>query len=184
MVYSKIFVFWSEVFYAQDFVYSEKSWTLSFICEQGQLFMLLVTQKMLRSTSIIFVLRQKHTGPTVGHWKRLGRLGRGREQICLVCSAALEAFGAGRTLSALIQHVKSEEVGCQTSEPLDSLIGGVLANQRGVWEGRNTVCALFFYALCAVIPCFHVLEYWHETSSYVRSGRIKLCSFGNASLHV
>ena len=27
------------------------------------------------------------------------------------------------------------------SEPLDSLIGGVLANKRGVWEGRNTVRA-------------------------------------------
>ena len=41
------------------------------------------------------------------------------------------------------------------SEPLDSLIG-VLANQHGVWEGRNTVHALFFYALHSVIPCFHV----------------------------
>ena len=40
------------------------------------------------------------------------------------------------------------------------LIGGVLANQRGVWEGWNTVCALFFYALRSVISCFHVLEYW------------------------
>ena len=35
------------------------------------------------------------------------RLGRGREQICLVCSAALEAFGASRTLSAPIKHAKS-----------------------------------------------------------------------------
>ena len=42
---------------------------------------------------------------------------------------------------------------------------GVLANQRGVWEGRNSVCVLFFYALCSVIPCFHVLEYWQETSA-------------------
>ena len=40
------------------------------------------------------VLRQEHTGPTAGRLKRLGRLGRGREQICLVCSAASEAFGA------------------------------------------------------------------------------------------
>ena len=36
------------------------------------------------------------------------------------------------------------------------LIGSVLANQRSVWEGQNTVCALFFFALCSVISCFHV----------------------------
>ena len=76
--------------------------------------------------------------------KHLGRLGRGQEQICLVCSAASEAFGAQRTLSAPTEHATSEEVGCRTSEPLDSLIGrsdwwGVLANQHGVWEGRNNV---------------------------------------------
>ena len=71
-----------------------------------------------------------------------------------MCSAALEAFGAVQTLSAPIQHEKSEEVGCQPSEPLVSLIGGVLANQCNVWEGLNTVRALFFYALHAVIPCF------------------------------
>ena len=110
---------------------------------------------------------------------------QGWEQIYSVCSAALEAFGAARTLSAPIQHAKSEEVGCGSSEPLDSLIGGVLANQRGVWEGQNTVCTLLFYALRCVISCFHVLEYWHETSCYyVHSGQINLCSFGNASLHV
>ena len=34
------------------------------------------------------------------------------------------------------------------------LIGGVLANQRSVWEGRNIVCALFFYALRSGISCF------------------------------
>ena len=50
--------------------------------------------------------------------------------------------------------------------PLDTLIGSVLANQRGVWEGKNTVCALVFYAFRSVISCFHVLEYWCETSSY------------------
>ena len=66
------------------------------------------------------------------------------------------------------------------SEPLDSLIGGVLANQCGVWEGQNTVCALFFCAHRSVIPCFHVLEYWHKTSCY---GEL-ICSFGSASLHV
>ena len=31
-------------------------------------------------------------------------------------------------LSDPIQHVKSEEVGCRTSEPSDNLSGGVLAN--------------------------------------------------------
>ena len=126
-------------------------------------------------------LRQEHIGPTVGRLKRLESLGRGREQICLVCSAALEAFGAAQTLSAPTEHAKSEEEGCQTSEPLGSLIGGVLANQRGVWEGRNTVCALVFYALRSVIPRFHGLQSWHET---LCSGRINLCLFGNASLHV
>ena len=68
-------------------------------------------------------LRQEHTGQTVGQLKHSGRLGRGREQICLVCSAALEAFGTTSTLSALIQHAQAE-VGCC---PLDSLIGCVLA---------------------------------------------------------
>ena len=27
------------------------------------------------------------------------------------------------------------------------------------------MCALFFYALHSIISCFHVLEYWHETST-------------------
>ena len=121
-------------------------------------------------------LRQEHIGPTIGCLKSLGGLGQGREQICSVCSAALEAFGATRTLSAPIQHAKSEEVGCRPSEPLDSVIGGMQANQHSVWEGQNTVCALFFHTLCSVIPCFHVLEYWHETSCYVCSGRMNLCS--------
>ena len=62
--------------------------------------------------------------------------------------------------------MKSEEVARRTFEPLDSLIGGALANQRGVWEGWNTVCELVFYALRSVISCFHALEYWHETSCY------------------
>ena len=130
------------------------------------------------------LLRQEHTGPTVGRLKHLERFGQGQKQICSVCSAALEAFGATRMLSAPIQQAKSEEVGCRLSEPLDTLIGGVLANQSCVWEGRNTVCALVFYALRSVISCFHVLEYWHETSCYVCSGGINLCSFGNVSLHV
>ena len=94
------------------------------------------------------------------------------------------SFRGWRTLSAPIQHAKSEEVGCRPSEPLDSLIGGVLANQHGVWEGLNTMCTMFFYALRSVIHCFHGLEYWQETSCNVRSGQINLCSFGNALLHV
>ena len=89
------------------------------------------------------------------------------------------------TLSDPTEHAKSEEVDRRTSEPLDSLIGGVLANQRGVWEGQNTVCTLVFYVLRSIISCFHALEYWHKTSCYyVRSGQIKYCSFSNASLHV
>ena len=55
------------------------------------------------------------TGPTVGRLKHLGRLGRGQEQICLVCSAVLEAFGASRMLAVLTQHAKSEKVGCWPS---------------------------------------------------------------------
>ena len=47
-------------------------------------------------------LSLKHTGPTVGHLKHLGRLGRVWEQICLVCSVALEAFWT-RTASVPIQ---------------------------------------------------------------------------------
>ena len=76
----------------------------------------------------ICLSRQEHTGPTVG---RLKCFGRGREQICLVYSAALEAFGAAQT-SALTQHAKSEEEGRRTSEPLGSLTGSVLAHQHGV----------------------------------------------------
>ena len=45
------------------------------------------------------------------------------------------------------------------------LTGSVLANQHSVWEGQNTVYALFFYALRSVISCFHGLEYLHETSA-------------------
>ena len=77
-----------------------------------------------------------------------------------MCSAVLEAFGAAQTLSAPIQRAKSEEEGCRTSEPLDSLISGVLVNQRGVWEGWNTVCVLLFYALHSaffLFSCFGVL---------------------------
>ena len=92
-----------------------------------------------------------------------------------MCSAALEALGAARKLSDSIQHAKSEEDGCRLSEPLNTLIGGVLVNQRGVWEGRNTVCVLVFYAPRSVISCFHDLEYWHETSCYyVCLGQINL----------
>ena len=103
---------------------------------------------------------------------QLLRLGRGREQICLVCSAALESFRATWTLSAPIQHAKSEKVGCRLSEPLDSLIGcvtiligGVLTNQHSVWKWWNTVCALFFYALlrhflfsCSATSLLHLAQ--------------------------
>ena len=59
-----------------------------------------------------------------------------------MCSAVLEVFGTVWTLSGQIHLVKSE---CWQSEewtPLDSCsmtipIGGVLANQRGVWEGQK-----------------------------------------------
>ena len=36
------------------------------------------------------------------------------------------------------------------------LIGGVLANQQSLLEGRNTVCTLFFYALRSIICWSHV----------------------------
>ena len=84
----------------------------------------------------------------------------------------LEAFGAVWTLSAKTQHAESEEEGHRTSEPLDSLIGGVLVNQRDVWKGWNTVRGLVFYALSSITPRCHALQYWHETSCYVRSGQI------------
>ena len=37
------------------------------------------------------------------------------------------------------------------------LIGGVLANQRGVWEGWNTACALFSVHS---VPSFPILMFW------------------------
>ena len=45
-------------------------------------------------------------------------------------------FGTTRTLSAPIQHAKSEKLGWWPSEPLDSLIGCVLA----VWPFWLAVC--------------------------------------------
>ena len=70
-----------------------------------------------------------------------------------------EAFGATRASSAPIQPAKSEEEGCLTSESLDSLIGCVLANQRGVWEGRNTVHFVFLFIPFrhSLLSCFAVL---------------------------
>ena len=81
----------------------------------------------LLSSMVLVVLRQEHTGPTVGRLKRLGRLRQVQEQICSVCSAELEAFGTVQMLSALIQHAKSERAGFRPSETLDSLIGCVSA---------------------------------------------------------
>ena len=50
------------------------------------------------------------------------------------------------------------------------------------WRGRilcaplnSMVCALFFYALCSIISCFHVLDYWHKTSA-TRSHTIAECT--------
>ena len=91
-----------------------------------------------------------------------------------MCSVASEAFGAARTLSDPIQHAKSEEVDCRPSEPLDTLISSVLANQRCVWEGRNTVCAHF---LCTSFRHFLFLcfEYWHKTSRYCARQEKLIC---------
>ena len=115
-------------------------------------------------------LRPPHAGPTVG------RLKGDSDEV------GNKYIWCGQVRRKLSQ---AEEVGRRMSEPLDSLIGGVLANQRGVWEGLNTVCTLVFYVFHSVISCFHVLEYWNETNCYyVRSGRINLCLFGNAWLHV
>ena len=53
----------------------------------------------------------EHTGPTVGHLKRLGRLRRVWEQFFSVCSAVMEAFETARTVPGPIQHAKCESVG-------------------------------------------------------------------------
>ena len=103
------------------------------------------------STAVCKRLNPETHRPTVGRLKRLGKLGGVRDQICSVCSAALEAFGTAWTASAPIQHVKSEEV----SE--DSLIGGVLVNQCGVWEGE-ILCALCFSMHS--LPSCPVFMFW------------------------
>ena len=95
-----------------------------------------------------------------------------------------EAFGETRTRSGTIMFGVFSSVGsfwsradvvysdwtCEVwgGRPLGSLIGYVLANQCGVWEGRNTVRPLVFYALRSLIPRFHVLQYQHETNCYLR----------------
>ena len=78
-----------------------------------------------------------------------------------MCSPVSEAFRATQTFSAPIQSAKSEEVGCRLSEQLNSLIGCVNSDSESAQcvGGQNTLSTLFFYALRAVIPCFHVLEY-------------------------
>ena len=56
------------------------------------------------------------------------------------------------------------------------LIGSVLANQRGVWKGQNTVfytaeyCALFFYALRSIISFFHASRTSIERTRYYGVG--------------
>ena len=64
-----------------------------------------------------------------------------------MCLAALEASGTVWTASAPIQLAKSETVGCLPSEPLDTLIGGLLANQHSVWKGRNSAFATELYGV-------------------------------------
>ena len=43
----------------------------------------------------------------------------------------------------LCQKLSEPRRRCRLRLNMDSLIGGVLANQRSVWEGRNIVCAEF-----------------------------------------
>ena len=83
--------------------------------------------KVFQHKVYFFLLSLKHTEQAVGRLKHLGRLRRVREQICSVCSAALEVFRTAWTASAPIQHAKSESIGCWPSEPLDTLIGCMLA---------------------------------------------------------
>ena len=135
--------------------------------------------------SLSSALRQEHTSPTVGRLKLLERLRRGREQICLVCSAASEAFRAVQRNPT--EHAKSEEEGRRTSEPLDSLIVCQLNGTSDWWCASETAqcvrgmeyCVRFVF-LCTsfrhfLFSRFHVLQYWHETSCYVRLGEINLC---------
>ena len=102
----------------------------------------------------------------------------------MVGSGASEAFGAAQTLSDPTEHAKSEEVGRQAPEPLDSLIGGVLANQHGVWEG-GILYAHWFSTHS--VPSFLVFMFWStgRRLAVILSVQDELiCSFGNASLHV
>ena len=64
------------------------------------------------------------------------------------------AFGAARASSATIQHAKSEEVGCQPSEPLESLTGGVLAAC-----GRGRILCVLCFCMHSV-PSFLVFMFW------------------------
>ena len=68
---------------------------------------------LFRICSITAGTRQEHTGPNAEHLKRLGRLRWILEQICLVCSAVLEAFGTVSLMSGQIQLAESESVGSQ-----------------------------------------------------------------------
>ena len=99
------------------------------------------------------VLRQEHTGPTVGRLKCLERLRQGREQICLVCSAALEAFGACKVWGGGPSDVWATGF----SDWLSASWMAIL--MAGMWEWRNTVCFVF---LCtpfhhSPFSCFAVL---------------------------
>ena len=61
------------------------------------------------------------------------------------------------------------------------LIDGVLVDQRSVWEERNIVRALFFYALRSIISCFHSSHASVERTGYCGAGstskRYVQCNF-------
>ena len=97
-------------------------------------------------------LRQEYTGPTVGRLKRLKWLGRGWEQISvfscvrsfqsqvdIVCSDSTCKVCGGWLLA--IWAIGFSDWLCVSCMTI--LIGSVLANQRGVWEGWNTVRLCF-----------------------------------------
>ena len=122
----------------------------------------------------------------IGHLKRLEGLGQIREQICSVCSAALEAFGTCEVLECwllAIWAIRYSDWLCASCMTI--LIGGVPANQHHCGRGRilcaplNTMaCALFFYALRSITSCFHVLDYWHKTTTTWSQGDLlRVCSF-------
>ena len=101
--------------------------------------------------------RQEHTGPTVGCLKHLERLGRGREQLCLVCSASFRSCA-----DVVCSDWICEVWGCGPSD--------VWAIGFSDWR-VGMLCAHWFSTHS--VPSFPVaLQYRHETSCYVHSGWI------------